>query len=81
MRGRWIGLLLLICCLEFPVHGQPAILEIRQSYLEDFVEWNIYDSFDHLILAGSAFSPDELISLLLESNKRYVLEVIASGSS
>jgi hypothetical protein len=81
IRDRWTSLALLVFCFSLSGSAQSANLEIRKLGDKDFLEWNLYDSFDHLLLAGSALLSDELISLSLESNKRYVFEAIISESA
>jgi hypothetical protein len=80
INGRWISLVWLVC--HFSLYGiaQSTNLEIRKLTDKDFVEWNLYDSYNHLVLSGAEISSIELISITLESNRRYILEVIISDA-
>lgn len=80
ISGRWIVMVLLICHFSLSGNAQTANLEIRKLTQQDFLEWNLYDPFDHLVLSGTEFSSDELISTTLKSNRRYILEVIVSDA-
>ena len=81
INGRWISLVWLVCHFSLSGMAQSTNLEIRKLTDKDFLEWNLYDSFDHLILAGAELAVEEMIFLPLESNKRYIFEVIISDTA
>lgn len=81
IKGRWIRLVWLIGHLSYYSMAQYTSLEIRQSTGLDFMVWNLYDSFNHLILSGDGLADEEVITLPVESEKRYVFEIIISETS
>ena len=66
--------------LSFSASGQSVILEISQNIPEQVMEWNLYDYYDHQILAGTEFAADHKVCLPLENNKKYRFQVILSDA-
>ena len=80
INRRWLFFVWFLCSLSFSAAAQTTNIEIRQLAGQDFLVWNLYDSFGHMILGGADLAGEEVISLPLESNKKYVFEIIVSDS-
>lgn len=80
ISSRWLVFVWFLCHFSLSGSAQTTNIEIRQLTGQDFLEWNLYDSFGHLILGGADLASEEVISLPLESNERYVFEILISDS-